>query len=251
MRSFVLLLALVPSLAWGAISFVASGAKAGGTSGTSMAPALPAGIVVGDVVIAISAARETAYAHTTSTTGWTVKYDGATTNLRYMVAWMRYSGNETAPTITRGTGAQAWVGYTFAVRGVWQIGDPFDAVSTWTQGTTSPFTSTAATTASDNAWAVAVLISGGAGSLPVQTISTGSVATATNLLQNQTQSATTNRIVISAWRGSAAIASSGTSTGTQAITWTNTTSNYSGGAIFTLRMDPAYPYTGGMSGFSP
>jgi hypothetical protein len=250
-RAFVLLLVLVPALAQGAITFVASGAKAGGTTGTSMAPALPAGIVVGDVVIAISAARETAYAHTTATAGWTVKYDGATTNLRYFVAWMRYTGNETAPTITRGTGAQAWVGYTFAMRGVIPVGDPFGAVSTWTQGTSSPFTSTAATTSSDNEWAVAMLISGGGGSLPVQTISTGSMATTTSLLQNQTQSATTNRIVISAWRGSAVIATSGTSTGTQAITWTNTTSNYSGGAVFTFKTNPAYPISGGMSGMFP
>jgi hypothetical protein len=162
---------------------------------------------------------------------------------------MRYSGSETAPTITRSTGTQAWVSYTFAVRGVEFGVDPFDVLGSYAQTTTSPATADAVTTVRDNAWAIAIFISGGAGSLPVQTISTGSITTTTNLLQNQTQSATSNRIAISVWRGSAAIAAAGTSTGTQAITWTNTTSNFTAYVMAAFRAQPGP--SGGMMGFYP
>lgn len=250
MRRLALLLALIPTLAVADISWVATGTKFGGTSGTSSACGAPAGLVVGDVVIAIMWARETAYAMSTSTTGWTNKAEGALTNVRYGLWWMRYSGNESMITVTRSTGAQAWVGFCIAIRGVTPTGDPFDVVGSWSQGTASPFTASAATTATDRSWALALFGSVGAGSLPVHTISTGSITTTTNLLQNQTQSGTTNRAVASAWRGSAVITPAGT-TGTQAITWTNTTSNYSAGVIVALKYDPAYPPSGGMSGFYP
>jgi hypothetical protein len=79
----------------GAITFVAAGTAASG-SNTSVTPGLPAGILAGDLLVAVASIRNSGTGTVNTPTGWTMVKDSG--NLRMMVR--RYVAGDVAPTIT-------------------------------------------------------------------------------------------------------------------------------------------------------
>lgn len=79
----------------GAITFVAAGSAAVGNN-ASVTPGLPAGIVVGDLLVAVASIRNSGTGTVNTPAGWTMVKDSG--NLRMMVR--RYVSGDTAPVIT-------------------------------------------------------------------------------------------------------------------------------------------------------
>jgi hypothetical protein len=189
-----------------AIAFGAAGTQAAQTTGTTITPALPAGLAVGNLIISVAAVKNNSTL--TWPAGWT-KVNQTNSGASWTVAWAwRINATGvTAPAITIGTSAaataQCW-SYTGQ-----DPSNPIGALGTVQAGTTTPHTSTAITTTRANSLAIYI---DAAAANTVLTQPTG-------YTQNfGTGSATSVTALAS---GSKSIAASGTSTGAISTTGGN------------------------------
>jgi hypothetical protein len=181
-----------------AIAFGAAGTQGAAASGTSIAPALPAGIAVGNLMVGLVSTKNNA-THTWPA-GWT-KVNQTNSGASYTTswAWKIFQAGDTAPSVT-------WAGSVANTGQIWSYTgqdtfNPIGAVGTVATGTVSPHTSTAITTTHSNSLAIYI-----------DSCSANTVLTQpTGYTQNfGTGSATSVTALAS---GSMAVASVGTSTG--------------------------------------
>jgi hypothetical protein len=114
-----------------AISFVAAGTEASGTSGTTVTPALPAGIVNDDILI-LPAACWDGNAVGSMGAGWTriAEISGSTSYPSMAVFWNRYDGTDPSRVVTfSGSSGDQKIAAIFAVRGCKTSGDPYNKIS--------------------------------------------------------------------------------------------------------------------------
>lgn len=244
MRRLVLLLALVPSLASAAISLGACNTQASGTGTSQDASALPT-IANGDIAIAFAVARNTANAMSTSTTGWNSIVESTTTNVRYGIWYMRYTGSEATITITRSSAGTLtrWGVVVCVLSGAYPTGSPVDVIGTVTEAA-SAATVAAVTTGYANSWPLGVTF---IASSSTTACSNESGATPTEWT-DQTIGSSTNRGGLCVLQANAAQVSAG-STGTTSVTFTGT---YGAHVLLAIREDAnSFSGSGGMNGFFP
>src|SRR5215472_6837477 len=134
-----------------AVAFGAVGTLAAAASGTSITPALPAGLAVGNLLIGIVATKNNA-THTWPA-GWT-KAAQVNSGASWTVSWAwRINISGVAAPAVSWTGSVANTGIVFSYTGQDQFG-PIGVVGTAGTGTTSPHTSAAITTTRANSAAI-------------------------------------------------------------------------------------------------
>jgi hypothetical protein len=181
-----------------AIAFGAAGTQAAQTTGTTITPALPAGVAAGNLIISVACVKNNSTL--TWPVGWTkVNQTNSGTLWTAAWAWRINAAGVTAPAITIGTSAaataQCW-SYTNQ-----DPSNPIGAVGTVATGTTSPHTSTSITTTRANSLAIYI-----------DTCSANTTLTQpTGYTQNFATGSATSVTALAS--GSKAVAATGTATG--------------------------------------
>lgn len=141
-----------------AISFVAAGTEASGTSGTTITPALPAGIANDDVLICVADCWD-GNAVASMASGWTqeVNLSGNTNYPSFAVFWHRQDGSNPSRVVTfSGSSGDGKIAGICAFRGCKTSGSPFNVTRTTANGTDNTIEHGPLTTTVDNCFLVCV-----------------------------------------------------------------------------------------------
>jgi hypothetical protein len=205
-----------------AVAFGAAGTLAAQTTGTTITPALPAGLAVGNLIISVAAVKNNSTL--TWPAGWT-KVNQTNSGASWTVAWawrINITG-VTAPAITIGTSAAA-TAQCWSYTGQDQF-NPIGALGTVTALATSPHTSTAISTTRANSFAIYI------DACSANTVLTAPSGYTQNVGNGSATSVTANAA------GSKTVATQGTSTG--AISTTGGAAAYTQQQIEILAPMPA------------
>jgi hypothetical protein len=181
-----------------AIAFGAAGTLGAAASGTSIAPALPAGLVVGNLMVGFVSTKNNA-THTWPA-GWTkVNQTNSGALFTTSWAWRIFRTGDTAPSVTW-TGSVANTGQIWSYTGQ-DVLNPIGAVGTVATGTTTPHTSTAITTTRNNSFTIYI------DACSANTVLTAPAGYTQNVGNGSATSVTANAA------GSKTVSTTGTSTG--------------------------------------
>jgi hypothetical protein len=134
-----------------AIAFGAAGTQGAAASGTSITPALPAGLAVGNLIVGMVATKNNA-THTWPA-GWN-KVSQTNSGASWTVSWAwRINVSGVAAPAVSWTGSVANTGQLWSYTGQDQF-SPIGVVGTAATGTVSPHTSTSITTTRNNSFAI-------------------------------------------------------------------------------------------------